>query len=86
MSEARADRVVPFEFRTFAGISAFFVVLGTIYVFTSFEPAGTTMLFSCAGLGALGMWVSGATALATSRSTPRRLPNPATRWSRRCGR
>ena len=36
MSEARADRVVPFEFRTFAGISAFFVVLGTIYVFTSF--------------------------------------------------
>ena len=58
MREARADRVVPFEFRTFAGISAFFVVLGTIYVFTSFEPAGTTMLFSCAGLGALGMWVS----------------------------
>jgi hypothetical protein len=33
MSEARAkSRVVPFEFRTFAGIGAFFVLLGTIYV------------------------------------------------------
>jgi hypothetical protein len=58
MSESHDDRVVPFEFWTFAGIGAFFVVLGTIYWFTSYEPAGTTMLLLCAGLGALGMWVS----------------------------
>ena len=58
MSESPKSRVVPFEFWTFAGIGGFFVLLGTIYWFTSYEPAGTTMLLLCAGLGALGMWVS----------------------------
>lgn len=58
MSGSQKSRVVPFEFWTFAGIGTFFVLLGTIYWFTSYEPAGTTMLLLCAGLGALGMWVS----------------------------
>ena len=42
MSESPKSRVVPFEFWTFAGIGGFFVLLGTIYWFTSYEPAGTT--------------------------------------------
>jgi hypothetical protein len=37
----------------FLGVTAFFVVIGVIYWFTSYEDAGTTMLAACALLGVL---------------------------------
>jgi len=37
----------------FLGVTAFFVVIGVIYWFTSYEDAGTTMLAGCALLGLL---------------------------------
>lgn len=51
-------QAAPWEFWTFAAIGSFFVLLGVIYWFTSYEAAGTTMLLLCSGLGALGMWVT----------------------------
>jgi Cytochrome c oxidase subunit IV len=35
----------------FLGVTAFFVVIGVIYWFTSYEDAGTTLLAACALLG-----------------------------------
>ncbi|MGH9050322.1 MAG: aa3-type cytochrome oxidase subunit IV [Acidimicrobiia bacterium] len=37
----------------FLGVTAFFAVIGTLYWFTSYEDAGTTMLAGCALLGLL---------------------------------
>ena len=47
----------------FLGVTAFFVVIGVIYWFTSYEDAGTTMLAACALLGVL----AGGYLLLTSR-------------------
>jgi cytochrome c oxidase subunit IV len=41
------------EARIFFGVTAFFVVIGAIYWFTSYEDAGSVMLVACAGLGIL---------------------------------
>lgn len=38
----------------YLGITAFFVVIGTVYWFTSYEDAGTTMLAASALLGLFG--------------------------------
>ena len=35
----------------FLGVTAFFVVIGVLYWFTSYEDAGTTLLAACALLG-----------------------------------
>ena len=37
----------------YLGVTAFFVVVGTIYWFTSYEDAGTTMLAASSLLGLL---------------------------------
>jgi len=37
----------------FLGVTAFFAGIGTLYWFTSYEDAGTTMLVGCALLGML---------------------------------
>ena len=37
----------------FLGVTAFFASIGTLYWFTSYEDAGTTMLAACALLGLL---------------------------------
>ncbi len=42
----------------FAGLGAFFVVITTIYWFTSYEDAGSTLLLTTVGLGAIpGAWL-----------------------------
>jgi len=46
--------------RIFVGIAAFFALTATLYWFTSYEDAGTTMLVLSAGLGGLAggyLWV-----------------------------
>lgn len=40
----------------YLGVTAFFVVIGTIYWFTSYEDAGTTMLAASSLLGLLAGW------------------------------
>jgi hypothetical protein len=37
----------------FLGVTAFFVLIGGIYAFTSYEDAGTVMLIGCALMGLL---------------------------------
>lgn len=41
------------ESRFYLGLTAFFVVIGAIYWFTSYEDAGTTMLVAAALLGVM---------------------------------
>jgi len=42
----------------FAGLGAFFGVIATIYWFTSYEDAGSTLLLTTIGLGAIpGAWL-----------------------------
>ncbi len=42
----------------FAGLGVFFVVITTIYWFTSYEDAGSTLLLTTVGLGAIpGAWL-----------------------------
>ena len=52
----------------YLGITAFFVVIGALYWFTSYEDAGTTMLVACALLGLL----AGGYLLLQSRKYPPR--------------
>lgn len=53
----------------FVGIAVFFVVITGLYWFTSYEDAGTVLLFLAAGLGAIpGAWL-----LLRSRKVPPRL-------------
>ena len=42
-----------FTWKMFLGISAFMTVIGVVYWFASYEPAGTTMLGLAAALAAL---------------------------------
>lgn len=53
----------------FVGIAAFFLVLTGLYWFTSYEDAGTVLLFLLVGLGAMpGTWL-----IWRSRNLPARL-------------
>jgi hypothetical protein len=52
----------------YLGVTAFFVVLGTIYWFTSYEDAGTTMLAASA---LLGLFAGGYLLLQARRFPPR---------------
>ncbi len=52
----------------FLGVTAFFVVIGGVYAFTSYEDAGTTMLAGCALLGLL---TGGYLLLVSRRIAPR---------------
>lgn len=53
----------------FVGIAVFFLVITGLYWFTSYEDAGTVLLFLCSGLGALpGVWL-----ILRSRKVPPRL-------------
>ncbi|MDQ4133308.1 MAG: cytochrome c oxidase subunit 4 [Actinomycetota bacterium] len=53
----------------FIGIAAFFIVITGLYWFTSYEDAGTVLLFLAAGLGAIpGAWL-----ILESRKMPPRL-------------
>jgi Cytochrome c oxidase subunit IV len=52
----------------YLGVTAFFVVIGTIYWFTSYEDAGTTML---AASSLLGLFAGGYLLLQSRRFPPR---------------
>ena len=45
------DAMMKAEARVFLGITAFFVLIGVIYWFTSYEEAGAVMLAASAGMG-----------------------------------
>jgi hypothetical protein len=52
----------------YLGVTAFFIVIGTIYWFTSYEDAGTTML---AASSLLGLFAGGYLLLQARRFPPR---------------
>ena len=54
------------EARVFLGITAFFVLIGVIYWFTSYEDAGAVMLAASAGMGV----IAGGAILLLSRGAP----------------
>ena len=56
------------EARVFLGITAFFVLIGVIYWFTSYEDAGAVMLAASAGMGV----IAGGAILLLSRGAPAR--------------
>ncbi|HXY93260.1 MAG TPA: cytochrome c oxidase subunit 4 [Acidimicrobiia bacterium] len=56
------------EARVFLGVTVFFVVIGLVYWFTSYEDAGSVMLAACAGMGI----VAGGAILFLSRNAPPR--------------
>jgi hypothetical protein len=56
------------EGRVFLGVTAFFVVIGLVYWFTSYEDAGSVMLAASAGMGV----IAGGAILLLSRGAPRR--------------
>ena len=56
------------EARVFLGVTVFFVVIGLIYWFTSYEDAGAVMLAACAGMGI----VAGGAIMLLSRGAPTR--------------
>ena len=68
------------EARVFLGITAFFVLIGVIYWFTSYEDAGAVMLAASAGMGV----VAGGAILLLSRGAHRHGPRTTRtrRWPR----
>jgi hypothetical protein len=56
------------EGRVFLGVTVFFVVIGLVYWFTSYEDAGAVMLAASAGLGV----IAGGAILLLSRRAPMR--------------
>lgn len=56
------------EARVFLAVTAFFVLIGVIYWFTSYEDAGSVMLAASAGMGVL----AGGAILLLSRGAPAR--------------
>jgi Cytochrome c oxidase subunit IV len=56
------------EARVFLGVTAFFVVIGLVYWFTSYEDAGAVMLAASAGMGV----IAGGAILLLSRHVPLR--------------
>lgn len=56
------------EARVYFGVTAFFVVIGVIYWFTSYEDAGAVMLAASAGMGV----IAGGAILLLSRGAPER--------------
>jgi hypothetical protein len=56
------------EGRVFLGVTAFFVVIGLVYWFTSYEDAGAVMLAASAGMGV----IAGGAILLLSRRAPLR--------------
>jgi hypothetical protein len=56
------------EGRVFLGVTAFFVVIGLVYWFTSYEDAGSVMLAASAGMGV----IAGGAILLLSRRAPLR--------------
>src|SRR5439155_3244095 len=56
------------EARVFLGVTAFFVVIGLVYWFTSYEDAGSVMLAASAGMGV----IAGGAILLLSRGAPPR--------------
>ncbi len=56
------------EGRVFLGVTVFFVVIGLVYWFTSYEDAGSVMLAASAGMGV----IAGGAILLLSRRAPLR--------------
>jgi Cytochrome c oxidase subunit IV len=56
------------EGRVFLGVTVFFVVIGLVYWFTSYEDAGAVMLAASAGMGV----IAGGAILLLSRRAPLR--------------
>ena len=61
------------EARVFLGVTVFFVVIGLVYWFTSYEDAGSIMLAACAGMGVVA---GGAILLLSRGAAPRPEDDP----------